>query len=166
MIGLTLKELRSRAGESQAVFANRLGLSLRQYIDLEGGATEMRELHRNAAHYLSMKLATERKDSSFLTDDALNAFLALEPYIRPEDRARADFKGVRPVLTPVEEIARQAFERALGRPLIPQEVVDFVSNMRASSAANNALMDQASEDFSGAGRRPRNSVPGETNFKA
>lgn len=55
-----LRDWRKSADLSQGQLAMAIGLSLRQYQEIEAGATALRPLHRNALEHVSLKLAVER----------------------------------------------------------------------------------------------------------
>jgi transcriptional regulator with XRE-family HTH domain len=83
MSGEPFKDTRTRAGLTQAEMAGRLGMSLRGYQELEGGATPMREMHRLAMDMASLALANERGDYRLATATALGAAVDVYRLLHP-----------------------------------------------------------------------------------
>lgn len=132
MIGENLKELRARTGESQAVMANRIGLGLRAYQDLENAAVEFRGVHRQAANFASIEIAAQYQEPELMTHAALQAVVNIEDFITPDLRARVRNAPVTIVLTPVERLALDALERAMDVKLTAFQVETFAREMRAT----------------------------------
>jgi len=59
-----LRAWRRAAGISQEEMAERIGVALRAYIDLEKGVTAYRKVHRLAFERAALGVAVERKDPS------------------------------------------------------------------------------------------------------
>lgn len=61
---LHITEIRKRLGLKQSEMAERLGMGLRAYSDLENGVSKTRPIHVLAAERISLRVATERQDAS------------------------------------------------------------------------------------------------------
>ncbi len=108
MLGIALKEMRSRTGINQSEMANRLGMSLRSYQDLEGGATEMRELYRLAAGMVSLQLALEYGDRAVAMRDAQELSEGFHRLVEHQSGTGPNWQGDGPELEPyLSEIRRQ-----------------------------------------------------------
>lgn len=134
MNGHDLRLLRQQAGLGQAEMAQHMGLSHRQYQEVEGSGEPLRPMHVMAAGAASMALAIAKEDPGLLTLEALEAVITLAPMIRPQDRARLDFSGIRPILTEAESAQVRAVEATLGRQLTDAEVMTYLSQLKRAQA--------------------------------
>ena len=136
-----LRETRARAGITQNEMATRLGLSLRQYQDLEGGAAPLRELHTLAQDMASMNLALDPEHGTHvLTPTAVKVIDALASRIRPEDRARAGIlQDIRSTLSDVEVRFVQEFEdlQRGGLPMSDGELRTLLDSLEALKVDRN-----------------------------
>jgi hypothetical protein len=82
-------------------------MSLRSYQDLEGGVTEMRELHRLAVAMVSLKLAIEFRDSTLATSDAREVSVRFQEVTKQQSGELPSWQGDQSQLDPyLAEIRR------------------------------------------------------------
>jgi transcriptional regulator with XRE-family HTH domain len=72
-----LVDLRDRLGITQTEMAQRLGLGLRAYQDIEGGVSKVRAIHVAAAERAALALAVERRDPMLAPVDVRRQALEL-----------------------------------------------------------------------------------------
>lgn len=91
-----LIDVRKRLGFTQAEMALELGMSRRGVMDLENGVAQIREIHRLAIEYLTLKQAVKQRSISLAESDAALAasrFVALMPNNDMIDALRPGMRG-------------------------------------------------------------------------
>lgn len=128
-----LKAWRARVGISQEGTAQRMGLSLRQFQEIEAKDGEVRDLHVYAHDMASMHMALDsRYDTSALTPTAVKLVSALASRLTHGDLVRGGVVyGARAPLSQGEYDALLAYERAAGRSLSEHEVEAWAERLRS-----------------------------------
>lgn len=67
-----LKELRGELGLSQAVMADKMGVPLRTYEDLEAGRSKVRPVHMRAAMMAGLIMAEATNNPGLIPHEARN----------------------------------------------------------------------------------------------
>ena len=84
MTAADLVALRKSLNLTQAEMAERIGLGLRAYQDIEGGVSKLRPIHVNAAERAALSLAVERGNPMLAPAGVRREALDLAGLIRGE----------------------------------------------------------------------------------
>lgn len=130
-----LRKYRERVGISQLGLSQWMGLSLRQYQDLESGAAPMRDIHRYAHDDASERIALDvRYDTRALTANKVQRIVILGPRLTAEDLARGGLVETHSLWSTMSSQERRVIEEmqtCAGRALSKDELIKLLEVLRA-----------------------------------